>query len=594
MQRLLVLLLLFAGSVAAIGQSQNGSISGVVTDESGAVVSAAQVTVVNVATGAIRDTVTTSKGDYTVQQLPPQDYKVTITAPGFGTSTATLNVSVGSSNTVNVKLSVKSNSTSVDVAANSLSGINLENAENSQVVNSVQILELPTETRNPYDLAALSGSVSADPSATSRGVGYNVGGSRSASTEILLNGLENTQLFGVAVATVIPLDSTQEFRILTSNYGPEYGRASGGVVNVLTKSGTNGFHGTAYEFYRPSTFASNSYYNNAQIPKIPQHRFVRNNFGYSIGGPIRKDKLFFFSNTEWLRVRSSNVVQYYIPTTDFINASNANTQTFFKQFGTISAAPTGKILTLGQLGTSVANGGVTTAFAADRTALEALPGGVFTDAFPVLQQVNVTVPIDAGGGAPQNTYNTLARVDFNPTDRTQMYGQYVRYNLATPLGGGNNSPYAGYSTAQTLLSQNAQYGLTHTFSAQFTTQVEIGLLRVNNNQPLGDNPAGPTLFINSGAAPNIAGNNLVFPGYSENNAGNGLPSGGPQTTSRSAPWRPIPRDGTRSSSAGSTPTSATITPSRSTRMPRRRSLPRERRTRSSTCRLASRTTFRQT
>ncbi len=512
--------------MSAIGQSQNGSISGVVTDESGAVVSAAEVVVTNVATGAVRRTQTTSAGDYTIQQLPPQDYKVTITSAGFGSSTANLNVSVGSANTVNMKLSVKSDATVVDVAANSLAGINLENAENSQVITTAQILELPTQTRNPYDLTALSGTVSSDPSATSRGVGFNIGGSRSASTEILLDGIENTYLFSVGVATIVPLDAVQEFRILTSNYGPEYGRASGGVVNVVTKAGTNAFHGTAYEFYRPSTFASNSYYNKAN--NIAQHRFVRNNFGYSVGGPVLRDKLFFFNNSEWLRVRSSNVSQYYIPTSQFIQASNANTQGFFKQFGNVSGTPTGKILTLGQIGTAPAAGGITSAFATDRTALETNFPGVFNDAFPVLQQVNVTVPANAGGGTPQNTYNVLGRVDLNLTSRTQMYGRYVIYNQITPSGAGNVSPYAGFSTATSFRAHNLVYGLTHTFSPSVTSQLQIGLLRVNNNQPLGANPAGPTLFINSGAAPSVASNLLVFPGYSENNAGNGLPSGGPQ------------------------------------------------------------------
>ena len=529
---LLCLLMLAAGS--AFGQSQNGSIAGVVTDASGAAIADASIRVVSVTTGAVRTTTTTKAGDYSLEQLAPQDYTVTVTAPGFATSTAKLNVSVGSSNTINVKLAVGSNEVSVDVAANSLSGINLENAENSQVVDTRQILELPTETRNPYDFVALSGSVSADPSATSRGVGFNINGSRSASTEILLDGIENTALFGVSIATTVPPDSVQEYRVITSNYGPEYGRASGGVVNVITKGGTNSLHGSAYEFFRPSTFASNSYYNNAN--GIPQHRFTRNAFGYSVGGPVVKDKLFFFNNTEWTRVRSSNVVQYYIPTSQFIAASNANTQAFFTKFGTVSGKPTGKILTLSDIGcpaalsskTTCTRPGVSSAFSSDRTALEALNPAVFNDVFPVLQQVNVTVPIDAGGGIPQNTYNIVGRGDFNPTDRTQMYGRYVLFNQAYFVGGGNRSPYAGYSTLQSTKAQNFVYGLTHSFSPRLTSQVQIGLLRYNNNQPLGANPAGPTLFINSGAAPSVAGDLFVFPGYSEENAGNGLPSGGPQ------------------------------------------------------------------
>ena len=518
--------MLSAGVGGALAQSQNGSISGVITDVSGAVIANATVTVIGVSTGSVRTTQTTSSGSYTVQGLNPSDYKLTVTAAGFGTTTTDVfNVSVGSANTVNAKVSVQSSAEVVDVAANSLAGINLENAENSQVINTVQVLELPSQSRNPYDFVALSGSVSSDPSASSRGVGFNAAGSRSSSTEILLDGIENTYLFSVGVATTVPVDSVQEYRVITSNYGPEYGRASGGVVNVVTKSGTNAFHGTAYDFYRPSTFASGSYYNKAN--GIAQHRFTRNNFGYSVGGPIKRDKLFFFNNTEWLRVRSSNVTQYYIPTSQFVAAANTNTQAFFSQFGTVSGVPTGKVLTLGQIGG--ATGAVSSAFAADRTALEASRPGIFNDNFPVLQQVNVTVPADAGGGTPQNTYNIDGRLDFNMTERTQMYGRYVLYNQVTPLGAGNVSPYAGYSTATATKAQNLVYGITHTFTPTLTSQLQIGLLRVNQNQPLGTNPAGPTMFINSGAAPSITSNTkLVFPGYSEENAGNGLPSGGPQ------------------------------------------------------------------
>lgn len=519
-------------AISAFGQSQNGSISGTVTDQSGAVVANAKVTVTNVGTGALRTTETSSTGAYTVQGLPPQDYKVSASAPGFGTSETTLNVSVGSSNTVNIKLAVSSTVIEINVAANSFSGINLENAENSQVISTTQLLDFPTETRNPYALTQLSGSVSYDPSSTSRGVGYNINGARSASTEILLDGVENTYLFNVSVATTVPLDSVQEFRLITSNYGPEYGRASGGVVNVVTKSGTNAFHGTVYEFYRPSTFGSNSYNNNAK--GIAKQRFVRNNFGFSIGGPIKRDKLFFFNNTEWLRVRSNSVVQYYIPTSQFVAASNANTQAFFAKFGTVSGKPTGKVLNLGQIGGGP--GAVSSAFATDRTTLEKNFPTVFNDSFPMLQEVNVTVPRDAGGGTPQNTYNIVGRVDFNMTSRTQMYGRYVLYNLIYPDGAGNNSPYAGYNTGQTTKAQNLIYGLTHTFSPRFTSQFQIGLLRVNVNQPLGANPAGPTLFINSGAAPTIANNLLVFPGYNANNAGNGLPSGGPQNNITVSPF----------------------------------------------------------
>ncbi len=521
---------LSAGSVMA--QSQNGRVTGTVTDATGALISGATVRITSVTTGSSRTTATDTSGTYGVEGLAPQQYDLRVSALDFATSQAALIVSVGSSNKVDIRLSVGTSET-VQVAANALSGINLQNAENSQVVDTQQLLELPSQTRNPYDFVALSGSVTADPSATSRGVGFNINGARSASTEILLDGIENTNLFAVNVATVVPVDSVQEYRVITGNYGPEYGRASGGVVNVVTRSGTGTFHGTAYEFYRPSTFAANTYYNNSN--GIPLGRFVRNAFGYSIGGPVpaTRSKLFFFQNTEWTRVRSSGTNQYYVPTAQFIAASNSNTQAFFGKFGAISGSATGQVLTLGQIGG--APGAISTAFAPDRNTLESAQPSVFTDNFPVLQQVNVTVPVDTGGGIPQNTYNVFGRLDLNATSRTQMYGRYVLYNLAYFSGAVNDSPYAGYDTGQTIRSQNLVYGLTHTFSDRLTAQLQIGLLRYNSNQPLGANPAGPSLFVNSDRTPIVGSNQIVFPGYNEKNAGSALPAGGPQNNSTVSP-----------------------------------------------------------
>ncbi len=180
--------------------------------------------------------------------------------------------------------------------------------------------ELPTSpTRNPYALVATSGNVTEDSNGD-RGAGFAINGQRSASTSILLDGAENVDTFTATVGQTVPLDSVQEFSVLTNNFGAEYGRASGGVVNLVTKSGTNNFHGTAYEFNRISALSANTYQNSAQqsaafadgdcVAGSPcdigkKGTFTRNDFGFAIGGPIIKNKLFFFSNTEWIRVRST-------------------------------------------------------------------------------------------------------------------------------------------------------------------------------------------------------------------------------------------------------------------------------------------------
>ena len=127
----------------------------------------------------------------------------------------------------------------------------------------------------------------------------------------MLDGVANNDEFTAAVGQVVPLDSVQEIGIITNNFTAEYGRASAGIINVTTKSGTNGFHGTAYEFNRVSDLASNSFNNNAYGMDKPI--YVRNQFGYSLGGPVKKNKLFFFSSTEWTRVRSAANLTAIVP-----------------------------------------------------------------------------------------------------------------------------------------------------------------------------------------------------------------------------------------------------------------------------------------
>ncbi len=157
---------------------------------------------------------------------------------------------------------------------------------------------------------------------------------RSADTDILLDGGENVDLFTATVGQSVPLDTVQEFSVLTNNFTAEYGRAGGGVVNVATKSGSNKFHGSLYEFNRLSALAANTY-NNRCANGIAKPGFTRNQFGYSIGGPIVKNKLFFFSGTEWTRVRSSATVTQGILDPAFLALPevNGNTKAFFNNFG---------------------------------------------------------------------------------------------------------------------------------------------------------------------------------------------------------------------------------------------------------------------
>ncbi|UWZ85740.1 TonB-dependent receptor [Occallatibacter riparius] len=503
-------------------QADLGSIGGTVTDVTGAVVAGAKVTVTNNETGAQRVSVTNSTGGYSVNQLNPGSYQVSITASGFATAIQKVQVTVGSQNTVSVKLAVASEKTEITVSADNFAGVQLEKAEISTVIDTDQIQSLPTLDRNPYNLVAFSGNLSADPTAQSRGVGFNISGARSTSVDILLDGAENTDVFAVGVGQTVPLDATAEIRIVTSNSGAEYGRGSG-AVNVSTKSGTNGFHGSAYEFNRISTLASAGYNNNyihAMEPDVPaKPRYTHNQFGYSIGGPVKKDHIFFFSSTEWTRIRSAQNIIAVVPTQAFINMAAKETQDFFGAYGKLAHPINGQTFT----GSDPA---VQNVFASDIASIAETHPDVLTT--PIFGQSIFQVPQDSGGGAPVNQWITFNRGDFTFNQNTSMFVRYIQQSSVYPDGYNNASPYDGYNTGVTQFNRNLELSLSHAFSPSLASATKLLGARFNQQQPLGKAPVSPTLYINGGSPVTLGGGLINFPGYSQTSPGNAIPFGGPQ------------------------------------------------------------------
>src|ERR1700722_16543974 len=339
MKALSTLALLFAllsfGAFNAFPQAETGQIIGTVTDPSGAFIPGAKVTVKSVATGAERTSTTSEAGAFTFPNLPPEVYEVDVTAPGFNTLRQQTTVTVGMKVGLELKLEVGKAETVVEVTGTSAAiSVNTETQTITQVLSTQQLNELPTITRNPYLLVATSGNVSEDDP-SGRGAGVSINGLRSAGTNILLDGVSNNDEFVASVGQTVPLDSVQEIGIITNNFTAEYGRADAGVINVTTKSGTNQFHGTVYEFNRVSDLASNTFNNNAY--GLDKPIFVRNQFGYSLGGPVKKNKLFFFSSTEWTRVRSAANNTAIVLDPSFIGTAAANSQATFSAYGKLSS-----------------------------------------------------------------------------------------------------------------------------------------------------------------------------------------------------------------------------------------------------------------
>src|SRR5271165_1676790 len=229
---LFAILLLCSG--LAFAQKENGQIAGTIQDASGAVVSGAKVSAKSLTTGLARETTSNSSGLFTLPSLPPGPYEVVIEASGFQKVTQQVTVSAGAITEVSTTLKVGGAATTVEVTGTGEAAtVNTENATLGATVTSQQVNELPTLTRNPYDLVGISGGVVADTNSM-RGAGYDINGQRSASTDILLDGGQNVDLFTASVGQTVPLDSVNEFSVLTNNFGAEYGRAGGGVVNVVT------------------------------------------------------------------------------------------------------------------------------------------------------------------------------------------------------------------------------------------------------------------------------------------------------------------------------------------------------------------------
>src|SRR5581483_10111626 len=242
------LALLCLGATLALAQTETGQIVGTVTDPSGAVVPNAKVNVKSVETGFSRQATTTEAGVYVVPNLRPGLYQVTIDAAGFSTSRQQVAVTVGGRVTADVRLEVGAQGTMVEVAG-AAAAVNTETQTLGGTITTQQIVELPTITRDPYALVGTVGNVS-PTDASGRGVGYAINGQRSAGTNVMLDGTANNDEFTASRGQTVPLDSVQEFSVLTNNFTAEYGRASAGVVNVVTRAGTNEYHGSAYWFGR--------------------------------------------------------------------------------------------------------------------------------------------------------------------------------------------------------------------------------------------------------------------------------------------------------------------------------------------------------
>jgi carboxypeptidase family protein len=310
------IILLLTCSLHSFAQQATTSLRGTVTDPNGAVIVGASVKLENKVRGFRAEATTGADGVYEFAQLPPATYELTISAQGFKTVVQPqVALQVATPATVNSKLPISTVAETVTVSGASAPAVNTSDATIGNPFNSRQILAIPSEGRNAVELLSLQPGVSyvgneVDTGADSRGGAVN--GARSDQTNITVDGLDNNdQLLGNAFtgALRVSMDSLEEFRVTTTNSNADSGRSSGAQVSLVTKSGTNEFHGSAYAYNRSLIGVANDWFNKHSqllnnLPNRPG-KLIRNTFGASVGGPIRKDRLFFFANFEGQRSRES-------------------------------------------------------------------------------------------------------------------------------------------------------------------------------------------------------------------------------------------------------------------------------------------------
>lgn len=323
-------------SVSLSAQTFRGTILGTVTDASGAVVSGAKVTAKNLGTGLERSTETSADGSYSIPELSIGTYRVTVTQSGFQTFVAPqVTVDVASQRRVDAALKPGQISTQVEVSADQMPIVETTSNELGGVLTQDAVKDLPINGRDYTKLIYLNPGVAGSPDQISDSPGsygeFSMNGARGRSNNYLLDGtdmndgyrndpaINQAGVFGTPSA-ILPIDAVSDMRVL-SNFEPEYGRNGGAIVNIVTKSGTNAFHGDFFEYFRNDAIDARNYFDAASSPKAPFHN---SQFGGSFGGPIVKDKTFFFLDYEGQRETVGVVSLACVPTQAFIQQATSN------------------------------------------------------------------------------------------------------------------------------------------------------------------------------------------------------------------------------------------------------------------------------
>ncbi len=451
-----VFLLVVLFAIPSALQAQTASVAGTLTDATGAGVPEAKVTARNTNTNSARSTQTGDTGWYRITNLLPGLYEVVFEKQGFQILRySNINLTVDQILTLDAKIEVSPVSQTVEVNGQMVAPVELDNAQISNVVDQRRITDLPLIVRDPYQLILLSPGVVQSNSGLG---GFSVNGQRERQNNFLLDGVDNndTEVPGIpgGITSLNP-DSTQEFRVITNNFLPEFGRNTGAVIDVVTKSGSNGLHGDVYWFGRYAALGARDFFNHD--PGTPKAPYVRNDFGASAGGPFIKNRTFWFANYEGQRF-----------VTALINTSVVSTAAF----------KTGKFTFNGTL--------------VDISSPSSPQNATGLPLDPTIQKILALYPSPNAGSVDdvrglfhfnsssrQQSDNGTVRIDHRFSDKHSLFGRYVinRFEDPNPFHTDFLPGLDSISTFQR--TQNLSLTLTSTFTPNLINELRVGGNRTN-------------------------------------------------------------------------------------------------------------------
>ena len=449
------ILVLCWSPLRAGAQTVTATINGTVTDPSGKVVANAEVTAIDLDRGTVWPTKTNGAGFYNLTYLPIGHYEVRVSSPGFRTAVETpIELQLNQVSAVNIKLVVGQNTETVQVTSEAPL-LQSESTEVGTIIDARTNADLPLTTRNYMQLTLLApGSVTSNPAGFTSGqtTGQNerpdINGNRFTANDYLLDGMDNNQMTDNFIGYAPQTDAIQEFNLISQNAPADFGNYMGGVISASIKSGTNSFHGSAFEFFRNDALNANQWQNKLQTPFNPRQAETWNQFGATVGGPIWKNKLFFFADYEGERF-------------DFPNTSS--------NFSVFTAKErTGDFTELLAQGINIINPLTGLPFSTPNV----IPTGMLSAA--ALKIVgSADYPTPDNGNLINNAVNVSntfvnmdqgdGRLDWAINDKDHFFARYSQNQTVNP---NNNSDMLAYNTYNNATAWNTVGGYTRTIESK--------------------------------------------------------------------------------------------------------------------------------